>query len=573
VWVSLRAIQGTSRRVTWSATLPLYALIFLTCLAPLLWMAWQLAAHPHLLGSAHWSKWEFSVLGRTLLYNCAAAILATLMALPAAVVIGRGRGWLARILLVIIPIGLVMPSITYTYGWLCFFDLIHVTFVPAEPKDVIRCIWTLACWLWPLPAIGIGFSLRFLDSEIQQQAVMDGRLWRITWRQLSGAIIASLAMVCALSIQEFAVYEKSGISVISVEARTVFETGAFSYGNPSWISQPNLSGSAITLNRTDQASRASAALAASIPMLLIVGGLTLVAFIMARKTSPAETLGLGTWPRLLDAGPLALGLTAVLILVTLGTPTISMIAALSPGQLRVDSLGQGPITRVWRWADDYVLGSLTYGSLTGVFALALAILACIRRSGGLLALALLAFLIGGELLAIADIRLYNRTAPWPVSLVRVSGHDLFGLIYNRVPVMIIAYLGRFAWLALLAGNSMWSRPFAEIRGMASVDGAGPWRCALHAIVPIAWPVLLACGILVMVLSMTEVSASVLLSPQRPQMLVPTLMGWVHYQRWDQMIQGSLLLMSMVALLALSSIALATLGLRLSALLRKQGGAR
>ena len=53
-----------------------------------------------------------------------------------------------------------------------------------------------------------------------------------------------------------------------------------------------------------------------------------------------------------------------------------------------------------------------------------------------ISIALAAFLIGGEILAIADIRLYNFDEP-------------FDWIYDGPVIMIIAYLGRFGWIALL----------------------------------------------------------------------------------------------------------------------------
>lgn len=175
-----------------------------------------------------------AILARTVLYNGAAALLATLIAIPAALVIGRGRGVLARLITVVLPLALVMPSISYTCGWLQFFRLIGIAFEPAEWGDILRCIWTLASWLWALPAIAMGIRLRLSDSHIQEQAMLDGGLWRITYRMLLPAMVASCAMSFVLACQEFAVYERSGISVVATEIRTVFETGAFSE-NPAAI--------------------------------------------------------------------------------------------------------------------------------------------------------------------------------------------------------------------------------------------------------------------------------------------------------------------------------------------------
>jgi ABC-type Fe3+ transport system permease subunit len=237
------------------------------------------------------------------------------------------------------------------------------------------------------------------------------------------------------------------------------------------------------------------------------------------------------------------------------------VSSISPERWQAASQSGGVLARAWGWAEPYVLGTLVYGTLAGAAALAVAGVASVRRNFGLLVVAIGVFLIGGELLAIADIRIYNRPTPWPLSLLRVSGHDLFGWVYNNAPVMVIAYLGRFAWIALLAGEAMWSRPFLELRSAAAVDGASPWRAAASVVWPIGWPILAGAAVLVMLLAMTEVSATVLLSPQRPQMLVPLLMGWVHMLRYDDMLEGSLLMMAAVMVLGGVVVSLVWIGMR------------
>ena len=85
--------------------------------------------------------------------------------------------------------------------------------------------------------------------------------------------------------------------------------------------------------------------------------------------------------------------------------------------------------------------------------------------------------------------------------------------------------------------------------MASLDGAGPLGVAMRVVWPLAWPTLLAGGILLAALSLTEVPATVLLSPQNPQVLTPMLMTWVHMARFDPMIEASLLMVMLVLTLS------------------------
>src|SRR4051812_46024865 len=207
------------------------------------------------------------------------------MALPAGVVLGRGPGVLAKLLWLVMPISLLLPSIAFAYGWKQFFRLVHLDFVPAGKADVMRCIWTLATWLWPLPAGVIGLSLRRLDIQVQEQAMLDGALWRTTFRQIAAPMLAAFCLVTVLAVQEFAVYEPTGISVMATEMRMVFDTGAFSSpDNP--ITQTF--GYAM-IERTNQPARAAAAVVTATPLLLVILVLCLLAGCGARRLTATET--------------------------------------------------------------------------------------------------------------------------------------------------------------------------------------------------------------------------------------------------------------------------------------------
>ncbi|MDB5292796.1 MAG: hypothetical protein JWL69_4037, partial [Phycisphaerales bacterium] len=232
------------RRIDWSSITAAAPAVVVMCVCsalPLAWMAGALVLHPEVRRELALNSFRATLLGRTLGYNGAAALLATMMGLPAAVVLGRGRGPVSRALWVLLPAALLLPSLAYGYGWkqlarmglpalqwlgdtqfhlplLGAFHLpIQIDFRPNGPADVFRCIWSLAAWLWAVPAGLIGLSLRRMDTGVQQQALLDGALWRVTLRQLAGPIIASLAIVTVLASQEFAVYEPTGISVVATE--------------------------------------------------------------------------------------------------------------------------------------------------------------------------------------------------------------------------------------------------------------------------------------------------------------------------------------------------------------------
>ncbi len=511
---------------------PAIALIAVACAPPLIWILIALIAHPSLWADALPNAFRAGLLFRTILYNGLAAILATALALPAALVLGRGRGWIARTLWILLPATLLMPSLAYAYGWSQFirlnrdhFSAVGLDFIPAGPADIARCVWTLAAWLWPIPAMLIGLSLRRLDPSIQLQAHLDGVLWRITLRRLAGPLVASTALVFLLAGQEFSVYEPTGISVVATEVRMVFETGAFSsLANPITGA---VTGTAAA--GPDQAARAAAALAIALPLLIITILLSLGAFWLLSPSTGADfdELHAGDWPRALDAPRWTTAWTVLLWLVIVGVPVASLIVAM---RSRFDPLD---------WYDqfgDALDGTFLVAALAVAAAAIIALSASARRTPGLLAAAAICFLVGGQLLAIAVIRTFNRPG-------------LFA-VYDSAAITVLVYIGCFAWLPLVAARLTWAGPWRRLRDMAALDGAGPLAAARHVIWPLAWPTLLAGALLVGALSLTEVPATVLLSPQNPQVLTPMLMSWVHMARYDPMIQAVLLMMAMVLLPAL-----------------------
>jgi ABC-type Fe3+ transport system permease subunit len=502
-----------------------------------------------------------------------------------------------RLVALALPVTLLLPSLTYAYGWAQFVRLaggpigralvtlgvdaewlrtLGVVIVtragegpralldPAGPADAARCVWSLATWLWPIPAGAMAWALRRADPAVRQQALLDGAAGRVALRQvLAPALVGGLA-VWVLAAQEFAVYEPTGISVVATEVRQVFETGSFSSGvNP--ITQPMGGGmytgedlptgggagggvGGLTVPpppvlpmpsspQDVQQRAAAAAVAVGVPMLGLTAVVGLVVAAACRRWSAAsdevhadsaETGPVVRASSFRTMPPTLTGIFAIaVLLVTLGVPIGSLLLR---HQRPLD------VVFVWRQSGDLVLGSLLMAALAGLAAAVLAVAGTARPPRGSLLLALASFLVGGQLLAIALIRLYNRPN--------------LGWVYNAPPIMVMAYLGRFGWLALLAAAATWSRPWRQLRAQAAVDGAGPSAAARHVVWPLAWPLVVGAALLVLVLSLTEVPATVLAAPHRPPQIVPMLMTWVHTLESDPMIEASLLLASVVTCLSL-----------------------
>jgi ABC-type Fe3+ transport system permease subunit len=556
----LKLRNPLSNRSGLLAALPAILIVGVCSGLPLLWIAGAvLFASPAVRAELHLNSFRIQLLIRTFEYNGLAAVFATLMGLPAAFVLGRGRGIFAKLMWVVLPAALLMPSLSFAYGWsqaarllrifltdhfgIAFVQRFGLTFMPAGPADTFRCIWSLAGWLWAVPAGLIGLSLRRLDSSVQQQALLDGALLRVTLRQLLPTILASIAVVTIIATQEFAVYEPTGISVIATEVRMVFDTGAVSSpDNP--IAGPVLQG--LGTKSPDQSARAAAAVATALPLVVVTFLIALAIAWIASKSDSGESVTTSSWPPVLNATWTSKLATLALLALNLGIPVWALIFSLR----ELNELGvSGVVYKMWRAFEPQVLGAIFVASVTATLAAIAGFSAATKHRRWLLALTGATFLIGGQLLAIADIRIYNRPGlTWA---------------YDYFPAPVFAYFGRFGWLAILASAATWTKPWRELRDMSSVDGASVFQSALKVVFPLAWPVLLAGGLIVGALSMTEVPATVLLFPQNPQVLTPTLMTWVHMAHYDSMIEASLLMMAAVLLPAIGAVLLTALGLHLT----------
>jgi ABC-type Fe3+ transport system permease subunit/DNA-binding beta-propeller fold protein YncE len=511
-------------------------IISLCCLLPIAWIIFQIVLNPRTLAELKFDWFRAALLGRTILFSVGVGLIATILALPAACVLGRSRGFFGAALWFVLPISLLMPSLVLAYGWKQFLLLLNLDFEPAGFCDIMRCIWSLATWLWPVPAMVIGLALRRSDPQVQQQALLDGVLLRVMFRQLAGPIIASACVVSLLAMQEFAVYEPTGISVVATEIRMVFETGAVS--SPLNPIMQNLS--ALDKSLTDQPARAAAAVATGLPMLFVVAMLAVIAILTTRKFSAAENVDADSWPNSLNASRIAKIASWLTVILTLVVPILSLIFSLKRAF---------DIKFIFDEFAPQIFGTIWIAGITGIIAIVLA-MAAIPRAGRLRWIcALASFLIGGQILAIALIRLYNR--------------PILSWVYNNEPIMVMAYIGRFAWIVLAAAMVTWSKPWRELRDLASIDGADSMQTSRYVIWPLAWPMIAAAGLFVTILSLSEVPATVLISPQRPQMLVPMLMTWLHMLRYDAMIEASLLIAAIVVILGAAAMILVMIGIRLT----------
>ncbi len=497
----------------------LYATILLCCGLPIVWMAYQLITHPDIWREAVPDAFRWKLIARTFGFSILASALASAISIPIAISLGTAgqlvgtAGRLVRALWFILPVPLLVPSVVITYGWGMALAKIGFDPFPQSAGDVVRCLIAIACWVWPIPTMLLAYQLRRLDPNLLMQARLDGVLPRIVARLLLPTLLLAWLITLLLSLQEFAVFERTGISVISTEVRSVFETGASL--DRTWSMEPVDDDAPAP-----QSVRMAAALAVMLPSLFATGLLLIVVALLWRRWSVstevtddiAHVVHPRRWVHFVGV-VLALGIVAA--------PLVAMALSLTR---------RFEIGRIIHEYAPQLAGSSTLAGITAVLGGACAVIASIRGvRAWSVALALVSFLIGGQWVAIALITLFNR--PW------------LTYVYDSYAMPTIAYLCRFLWIVLIAAWMSWSPNLRSLRELASTDGADRFATWRYVILPITWPLMLGAAILLFTLSLTEVPATTLLQPTRT--LVPMLMTWSHLLNYPSMIEASLMLVSLV----------------------------
>lgn len=515
------------------ARVALWLILLLTCGVPLIWTALVIANEPRTLIAAMWDVRLASLFGRTVLFASLSSLGALLIALPIAIAMGRSYSRVARALWWVVPLPLLMPSIVVGYGWSEVLSRLGVVPMPQSNVDVARCVLTLSAWLWPIPAVLIGLALRRTDHALLEQAALDGVLTRVLVRRaLAPAIVAGLVSVI-LAMQEFAIFEPTGISVMATEVRMIFETGLLSSSSNPIAS---LVGGVGTVEASSLSDQAALALAAGAPVIGLTAFLCASAYALVGRLRMDDAIDISPPSQNVRAhGAWTLAAWLVVAGVIL-TPVLTMAWVANPPF--------DPV-RVGVELQPQLIASLLIAGATGAVGIVLASLAAIVPPRAAVGLAVVSFLLGGQFTAIAILRV-------------ASDSDIGAWLRDTNVVVVMAHVARFAWIALLAGSTLHSGAWRGYREMAGVDGAGAWQTLLRVIVGVGWPVLGLAGLLMFALSLTEVPATALLVPPS---LVPLLLSWVHQQRYGPMMNASLMLTLVVVMIGWVSMALWMIGKR------------
>ncbi len=433
---------------------------------------------------------------------------------------GAQRG--ALLLFLLLP--LVLPQYVLYYAWsLLLSPTTQLGRMLASSPALARSVGTavstgvLIGWYWPLAALILAQGRRSIDRRIWQNALLDASRFQtfrhVTVPLLSRTVLLAFGVCFVLSLSEFATFHLAGVKTVGTELAVLYE----------------LTGAAAPVAR------------AAWPVALVA---LLMSVFLARAsqewTSAAPVVGsMKAGSRVLDAT-----VFAILMVVSWVAPVLLLVANVTTLQ---------PLRQfITLHLDDLLWSLLTAG--------AAATLACLVGLSGLfwtadqargqasrdIRRAIGRFVVHASIF----LAMFLPASLLAVSLLRLSIATGLPSDVRQSWFMVSAgQASRFAGVALILLLLTRYPDRQRLSAMASLDGASPLAAWWHVHLPRTWPVLVGTFLLVMMLSITELPATMVLLPAGLPNFAQRLLNQMHYARDQQVIASCLVLVSLFALLA------------------------
>ena len=448
---------------------------------------------------------------------------------------------------------LVVPGVLYTIAWVFLASprsgalneaLGHAGIGPVNVFGLPGMVLVEGLHLAPLVFLLMFAAFRSMDTSLEETALVAGaRLTtvfrRVTLRLVAPALSAAVLIVAVRSIEAFEVPALLGIP-----------GGVWVFTSRIWRS---LSEYPFDLGE---------AAAYSLPLLLLTSvGLLLHARLGRRarrfqsitgKGFRSKPLPLGAWRWPALAFCLAYIFVAVLlpllILIYASTqrlyapPSLDGLSAMTLDNYR-EVLGSGETLHAFQ--NSLVLGAGTATVVMLFMALASWVLTRTKAPGRRLvdALAFLPIAVPGIVLGVALLFVYLRLP--------------FG-VYGTLWILFIAYCTRFMPYGLRYASVSMAQVGAELEESARASGATWWQTFRRVLFPLALPGLVAGWTTILILSLRELSSSLLLYSPGNEVL--SIRIWEQYQS-GELAQVAALGTLMTTLLATLSVIAYKLGAR------------
>ncbi|HZP95388.1 MAG TPA: iron ABC transporter permease [Candidatus Limnocylindria bacterium] len=453
----------------------------------------------------------YRLLQNSFLYALGTSAVAILLGTSLAYIVERTNVPMRRAVFAVTLVPLIVPGIVSTIAWIylasgkigvlnkLFMALFGLQTPPFDVYGMLGMIWTEGLHLSPLVFLVMVGSMRAMDPSLEEAAVTSGArplrtLRMITLPMLVPALAASMLIMFVRGLESFEVP-----ALLGIPARIpVFTSEIY-----------------LALRQYPQDYGVAGALGMGLLLVSAVGVWT-----YGRLTRRAERFatitGKGYRPRRIDLGKwrwVALTFMVAYVLVVVVLPFlvllfVSLLPFYIPSFDMLQRLTLKNYVTVLEHPDTLLAArnslilAIASASITMALTAVIAWIVIRTRLPGRRFLDLLAFLpigIPGLVLAVAIVfELVNFPIP----------------IYGTLAILVIAYVTRYLPYGMRTNSAAMLQLHRELEEAAAAAGASWWITFRRIVVPLLWPSLVAGWIYVFVVSVRELSSSVLLvSPQ------------------------------------------------------------
>jgi iron(III) transport system permease protein len=550
------APKGTTRRpwTTWILGGAVIVVLGYLVLSPLVYLVWRGLTTGRGFGLSNITA-AYSVPGtpemllNSVLFAGGSAFVSTVTGTALAFFCVRSNAPLKPLLYAASIVPLIVPGILYTISWVYLiggnvgvikkmFGEIGLGFLVPDAFSLPGMILIDGLHLSPLVFLLMYAAFRSTDPSLEESAMMSGATVPQTVRRVTLPLVRPALLGAVL--------------IMVVRGLESFETPAV-LGMPSgtWVFTSRIYDALHTYPiKYDEASIYSLSL-----LVITAAGLLLVQYMNRRSERYQTVTGRGFRPRTLDLGrwrwPVSLGFVLYFVVAVIAPLLILLWMSLlpfyqTPGIEPLSSLTFSNYAELFdtRGVTESIQNSVILGltSATAVMLFTAVISWMVLKSNfkGRRLLDLLAsfpLAMPGLVLGVALIFIYLRS-PLP--------------IYGTLVILFIAYVTRYLPYGMRYSGSSLGQVGAELEESAKMSGA-TWRDTFRRIVlPLMAPGLVAGWIYVLVVSVRELSSSILLYSQNTRVMSVTI--WEFWQNGQTGVLAALGVCMVVVLMALVAVA-------------------
>jgi ABC-type Fe3+ transport system permease subunit/DNA-binding beta-propeller fold protein YncE len=420
------------------------------------------------------------------------------------------------LLLLLLLMPLVLPRYVLYYAWtLLLSPTTDLGRYFSTNPELARFVGTftssmvLVLWYWPLASLLIGQGWRNIDRQIRDCACLDASNFqifkKITLPLLGRSMCLAFGVCFVLLLSEFTTFHLAGIQTIGTELAVLYE----------------LTGSASGLIR------------AAWPVIIAA---FIISSVLGKSTRSWDTASAPVGAIELKSLRWQWGIFFALVAVSLLVPISLLIGSVTNAyafktflKLHIDELG-------WSLAIAVVAAVVSY-----LIAFGALLLEKLRKIGRILSIVVhttifLAMFVPASLAAVCLLKIM-AICNLPVFL-RQSWY-----------IVSVGQAGRFSGVALIILILTRASHERQLSEMASLDGASWLKSWWYVHLPRTWRLFAGAFLLILMFSVTELSATMVLLPAGLPNFAQRLLNQMHYARDQQVIASCLILICLFLSLA------------------------